>query len=77
PGFRFRSIYPAGFTPRFGTQFADLQLVSGLRGDLSDALSYDLSASAGRSRIDYTIAETLNASLGPASPTSFYLGRLT
>ncbi|MDQ1158854.1 iron complex outermembrane receptor protein [Sphingomonas sp. SORGH_AS 950] len=77
PGFSFRSLYPAGFTPRFGTQFADLQLVSGLRGNLSDALSYDLSASAGRSRIDYTIAQTLNASLGPASPTSFYLGRLT
>ncbi|MEJ8629678.1 TonB-dependent receptor [Sphingomonas sp. I4] len=77
PGFTFRSIYPAGFTPRFGTQFADLQLVSGLRGNLSDALSYDLSASAGRSRIDYTISQTLNASLGPASPTSFYLGRLT
>ncbi|MEG3089864.1 TonB-dependent receptor plug domain-containing protein [Sphingomonas sp. PB1R3] len=77
PGFTFRSIYPAGFTPRFGTQFADLQLVSGLRGNLSDALSYDLSASAGRSRIDYTISQTLNASLGPSSPTSFYLGRLT
>jgi len=77
PDFSFRSIYPVGFTPRFGTQFADLQLVSGLRGNLSDALSYDLSASAGRSRIDYMIAETLNASLGPASPTSFYLGRLT
>ena len=27
PGFSFRSLYPAGFTPRFGTQFADLQLV--------------------------------------------------
>jgi len=77
PGFTFRSLYPAGFTPRFGTQFADLQLVSGLRGNLSDALSYDLSASAGRSRIDYTITQTLNASLGPLSPTSFYLGRLT
>lgn len=77
PGFTFRSLYPAGFTPRFGTQFADLQLVSGLRGNLSDALSYDLSASAGRSRIDYTITQTLNASLGPSSPTSFYLGRLT
>jgi iron complex outermembrane receptor protein len=77
PGFSFRSLYPAGFTPRFGTQFADLQLVGGLRGNLSDVLSYDLSASAGRSRIDYTIAQTLNASLGPASPTSFYLGRLT
>ena len=77
PGFSFRSIYPAGFTPRFGTTFTDLQLISGLRGTVSDALSYDLSASSGRSRIDYTIAETLNASLGSASPTSFYLGRLT
>jgi iron complex outermembrane receptor protein len=77
PGFSFRSIYPAGFTPRFGTRFADLHLVSGLRGNLSDAFSYDLSASAGRSRIDYTITQSLNASLGPQSPTRFYLGRLT
>jgi len=76
PGFSFRSLYPVGFAPRFGTQFADLQLASGLRGNLSDAFSYDISASAGRSRIDYTLANSLNASLGPNSPTSFYLGRL-
>ncbi|WP_314374691.1 TonB-dependent receptor [Sphingomonas paucimobilis] len=77
PGFSFRSIYPVGFTPRFGTDFADLQLDSGLRGSLSDAFSYDISASSGRSRIDYRMRESLNASLGPNSPTSFYLGRLT
>lgn len=77
PGFSFTTLYPAGFTPRFGTEFADLQLSSGLRGELSERLSYDLSASAGRSRIDYTLGESLNASLGPLSPASFYLGRLT
>ncbi|WBH17863.1 TonB-dependent receptor plug domain-containing protein [Sphingomonas radiodurans] len=76
PGFTFRSVYPAGFTPRFGTQFSDFQSASGLRGDLSERLHYDLSASFGRSRIEYTLDESLNASLGPASPTRFYLGRL-
>ncbi len=65
---------PAGFTPRFGTQFADLQLVSGLRGNLSDALSYDLSASAGRSRIDYTLARRSTPRSGlPARPASIWV----
>ncbi|MBY8829820.1 TonB-dependent receptor [Hephaestia sp. CMS5P-6] len=76
PGFSFTSIYPAGFSPKFGTQYSDLQSTVGARGDITDAFSYDLSASEGRSRIHYTLNQSLNASLGPASPTSFYLGRL-
>lgn len=77
PGFNFTSIYPAGFTPRFGTEFSDLQGMGGLRGDLAlGDFTYDLSASYGRSRIEYNMTESLNASLGPDSPTSFYLGLL-
>lgn len=76
PGFSFRTIYPAGFTPRFGTEYSDVQVNSGVRGELSDAFSYDLSVGYGRSRIDYTMRESLNASMGPLSPTSFYIGRL-
>lgn len=77
PGFTFNSVYPNGFTPRFGTEFEDYQLTGGLSGTVGDGVfSYDLSAGNGRSRIDYTLRESLNASLGPASPTSFYLGRL-
>lgn len=76
PGFTFRSVYPAGFAPRFGTDFSDFQSVTGLRGDVSDRFHYDLSGSFGRSRIEYSLDESLNASLGPNSPTSFYLGRL-
>lgn len=77
PGFSFTTIYPTGFTPRFGTEFSDLQTAGGLRGELSDgAFTWDVSASFGRSRIEYTLDESLNASLGPNSPTSFYLGLL-
>lgn len=76
PGFTFKSIYPTGFTPRFGTQTSDIQGVGGVRGALASAFTYDLSASYGRSLIDYTLGESLNASLGPNTPTSFYLGRL-
>ncbi|WP_216072833.1 hypothetical protein, partial [Acinetobacter baumannii] len=25
PGFSFRTVYPAGFTPRFGTEYSDYQ----------------------------------------------------
>lgn len=76
PGFSFRTIYPVGFAPRFGTSFSDVQTMGGLRGDLSDAFSYDLGVAWGDSTIDYRLNESLNASLGPNSPTSFYLGRL-
>lgn len=76
PGFNFKSIYPTGFTPRFGTQTSDIQTVGGVRGALGTPFTYDLSASYGRSLIDYTMKESLNASLGPNSPTSFYIGRL-
>lgn len=76
PGFSVKSIYPTGFTPRFGTRTSDIQAVGGVRGTVATTFTYDLSASYGRSLIDYTLGESLNASLGPNSPTSFYLGRL-
>lgn len=76
PGFSFRTIYPAGFTPRFGTQFSDVQASGGFSGDLSGSLHYALGVSWADSSIAYTLGESLNASLGPLSPTSFYLGQL-
>jgi iron complex outermembrane receptor protein len=77
PGFDLRTVYPAGFTPRFGSKDQDYQFVAGMRGEWATNLSYDFSASLGRSAIEYTLGETINASLGPASPTSFDLGELT
>jgi len=76
PTFDLRTIFPTGFTPRFGSEDQDYQLVTGLRGDWTERFSYDFSISSGRSGIEYTLDETINASLGPASPTKFYLGRI-
>ncbi|RKF21036.1 TonB-dependent receptor [Altericroceibacterium spongiae] len=77
PDFNFNSIYPTGFTPRFGTDYNDIQSAGGLRSaDRTADFTYDLSAGWGRSRIEYNMTESLNASLGPNSPTDFYLGRL-
>lgn len=75
-GFNFDQWYPAGFTPRFSTEYSDVQTAGGLRGDISPVLSYDLSGSFGRSTIEYGMHESLNASMGPESPTSFYIGAL-
>lgn len=76
PGWDLRSIYPVGFSPAYRNQQDDLQLVAGVRGRFSDIFGWDLSASFGRNRIDYELANSINASLGPQSPTTFYLGQL-
>ena len=70
------ALYPAGFTPQFSGEVTDYAVYGGLRGELANGLTYDLSASYGNDRIDYRIANTLNPSLGPATPTRFRPGSL-
>ncbi|HDS1037513.1 TPA: TonB-dependent receptor [Stenotrophomonas maltophilia] len=77
PGWNLRSLYPVGFSPQYGNVQNDLQLVGGVRGEITPKLRWDLSASYGRNAIDYSLDNSINASLGPQSPTSFDLGRLT
>lgn len=76
PDFDLRTLYPVGFTPRFGQDDEDLHLTGGVRGSLDNGLRWDVSASYGRNRIDYFLKESINASLGPQSPTSFRPGVL-
>lgn len=76
PDYDLSAIYPAGFTPRFGQDDNDRALTAGLRGDLGTSFSWDVSAGYGRNEIDYFITETINASLGSASPTDFRAGIL-
>lgn len=76
PGFNLRSIYPVGYSPRFGQEHEDYQLNLGARGSASDAFRWDLHASQGNNQIDYFIHDTFNPSLGPQSPTSFKPGTL-
>jgi iron complex outermembrane recepter protein len=72
--FSFYEKFPGGFTPRFGGTIEDYSSVVGARGLIASDLRYDFSASYGSSKAEYSIANTVNASLGPDSPTSFNPG---
>lgn len=66
--FVMNELHPAGFTPRFGGEVLDTSLVAGVRGELASGLRWDASLSQARSRVDFFIYNTVNASLGPDQP---------
>ena len=69
--FTFQELFPGGFTPRFGADTQDLSGVIGLKGSVAEDLGWDLSASYGQHASDFFIKNTVNASLGPDTPTEF------
>ncbi|MBY6210526.1 TonB-dependent receptor [Microbulbifer agarilyticus] len=75
--FSFQEMFPGGFTPRFGGDVTDLSGLAGVRGELDNGWAYDVSASLGYNDVDFFIYNTVNASLGPQSPTSFNPGAYT
>jgi len=74
--FNFQSFFPGGFTPRFSGEDMDFSQVVGLKGDIGSKGSYDISAAYGRNSMAYHLDNTVNPSLGSASPTHFDLGQL-
>ena len=74
--FNFQEMFPGGFTPRFGAFMLDSSVVIGVKGTalgdtLGQDLTWDLSGSFGRNYADFFIFNTVNASLGPDTPTHF------
>src|SRR5688572_877246 len=69
--FSFQEMFPGGFTPQFGGELKDYAAVAGLRGKLGEQVNWDLSAGYGYNRVDFFIRNTVNASLGPDTPTTF------
>ena len=72
--FTFQELYPGGFTPQFGGYYTDNSLVGGVRGQFASGMTWDASVGFGASEVDFFIFDTVNASLGPESPTSFRPG---
>ena len=74
--FSFIESIPAGFVPRFGGDNEDMAFAVGARGsfNVGSGLTYDLSAQRGSNRTDFYIRNTINASLGPATPRDFVPG---
>ena len=73
----FRDLFPGGFTPQFKGELSDSAGTAGFRGALDSGLTYDVSYTYGQSNIDYSIRDTVNASLGLETPTQFDLGSYT
>ena len=72
--FSFLKMFPGGFTPRFGGFTTDESILLGLKGFAAETFGWSLSASYGRHHADYFIFNTVNASMGPDTPTSFNPG---
>ena len=64
-----------GFVPFFEATNEDIGLVGGFKGE-EKGIKYDISLMYGQNQIRYFMSDTINASLGPATPTDFYMGKL-
>lgn len=67
------SIYPDGFLPKINPTVTDLSAAGGTRFGLGE---WDMDASVvyGSNKMEFTIKDTLNRSIGPSSRTSFDAG---
>ena len=72
--FSFQELFPGGFAPRFGGVERDASVVGGARGAFAGGVLWDASVTAGANTADFSIRNTVNASLGPATPTTFDVG---
>lgn len=73
-GANWPQVHPDGYRPVSLGENRDLQAVAGARGQWGD-WAYDASADYGRNDFTYRLRNSLNASLGPDSPTRFEVGR--
>ncbi|MEJ6773459.1 MAG: TonB-dependent receptor, partial [Porticoccaceae bacterium] len=69
--FNFNETIPGGFTPRFGGTVTDQAFLFGLRGEMANGLGWDVSSYYGKHEADFFINNTVNASMGAATPRNF------
>ena len=70
------SIFPDGYIPVLDATIDDFSLAAGVRGTLASDWTWDLNAVYGSNNFDHNITNSLNPSLGAASPTSFNIEEL-
>ena len=74
--FSFTKVYPGGFTPRFIGKVDQAYGTVGFKGKTDTNFTYDLSATFARNSLDLSMTNSLSASFGPQSQTSFQFGKL-
>ena len=69
-------IYPEGYIPRIHVYDEDFQYALGVRGEIGGGVHFDLSSTYSQNEVKYKQTTSLNPSMGTASPTNFYLGKI-
>ncbi|HLZ76380.1 TonB-dependent receptor [Phenylobacterium sp.] len=70
------SVYPNGYLPLINTHSNDFSIGGALQGEIAGWKS-NFSVDYGWNNLKYGVEHTLNPSLGPTSPHSFYAGQMT
>ncbi len=73
--FNSKSFYPAGFTPRFFGVTQQFFGAVGYKGTNRWGINYDVSGTTAQNSLAVSLKDSINPSLGPLSPTSFYDGK--
>ncbi|MET0273799.1 MAG: TonB-dependent receptor [Phenylobacterium sp.] len=66
-------IFPGGFLPRITTDIDDFTAAGGVKGEMA-GFTVDASIVYGSNKVHYGVIDSVNASLGTASPTTFDAG---
>jgi iron complex outermembrane receptor protein len=69
------SVYPNGYIPKITTDIDDYNLAFGAKGEVA-GFTVDASVNYGNNKVEYGTINSINASLGPASPTRFKDGSM-
>lgn len=68
------SKFPNGYNPIAPADLQDLAVTGGIKGNIA-GWKADFSLSQGQNQVDWYAENTVNPSLGDASPTEFYIGQ--
>ena len=69
-------IYPDGFLPLINTKIKDFSAFAGYLWNTESGWEFDVSGGYGKNTFEFIISNSLNASLGPTSPTEAKAGKL-
>ena len=71
--FSMNQIRPGGYTPQFTGKIEDMSFFAGIKGESGEWM-YDVSAGTGSNKASFGLKNSLNPSLGLATPTDFDTG---
>ncbi len=70
------AVYANGFLPEIHSRISDISAAVGLRGKVFEDWNYDLSNTYGSNSFGFIVENSINATLGKLSPTTFDSGKL-